>query len=495
MMKHVIKYFLLVASSFLWIACASSVMKISVSNDIINHGYIGNGVEWDPYDEAESWGTAISDSDWETLFNRLDYMRPPYIRCMINSPYRYYDKSNGKYDRLRHLGSIVRLLKYCTERGISVVFGEYNPPTFEMKQDQKWIDMSVDYLNYLVNDLHLTCIKYFVIFNEPDGNWAATDGDYILWKDMLFRFYKKMKEYPGLVEKVKFAGPDVVAEYRNPHSDKDTEGWIRQTVTDADSIIGLYDVHAYPGQFEVRHGDYVSLLDKYRKHIPQGKKIVLGEAGYKYSSKEDASLIAESKRRLVNHPFTKGSDCNMLCYDYFYGLDIPLLAMKVMNAGFSGMAMWMLDDAMHSNGDSGVPKDIKVWGLWNILGKEVFGKPDEENIRPCFYSWSLMCRYFPAMTDILRIETTDGEEDVYAVAGKYQDKLSVAIVNFGVKDKMLQIKLPFAMNHVKQFSYSKDSMAVDENHFPVPSFNYEKPISEFKGKLKAQSFMLLTNVE
>ena len=53
------------------------------------------------------------------------------------------------------------------------MYGEYNPPTWDMKQDQKWVDMSVDYLNYLVNDLGFSCIKYFVIFNEPDGKGDA----------------------------------------------------------------------------------------------------------------------------------------------------------------------------------------------------------------------------------------------------------------------------------------------------------------------------------
>lgn len=78
----------------------------------------------------------------------------------------------------------------------------------------------------------------------------------------------------------------------------------------------------------------------------------------------------------------------MLCYDYFYGLDMPLLAMEVMNGGYSGMAVWMLDDAMHSSGDSGKTEDVKIWGMWNILGEEVFNKPDEEQIRPWFYTWS-----------------------------------------------------------------------------------------------------------
>lgn len=86
----------------------------------------------------------------------------------------------------------------------------------------------------------------------------------------------------------------------------------------------------------------------------------------------------------------------MLCYDYFYGLDIPLLAMEVMNNGLSGVAAWMLDDAMHSNGDSGRTEDVKIWGMWNILGEEVFGDASQEELRPWYYTWSLMCRHFPA---------------------------------------------------------------------------------------------------
>lgn len=422
-------------------------------------------------------------------------MRPPYIRCMINSPYRYYNKETGSYDRNRHLESLVRLLQYCTDRHICVIFGEYNPPSFEMRQDQKWIDMSVDYLNYLVNERHLTCIKYFVIFNEPDGDWAAPNGDYLLWKDMLFRFHRKMKEYPGLIEKVKLAGPDVVTEYKNPHSDYDSKEWVSHTAADADSIIGIYDVHAYPGQKEVRKNDYVSFLSGYKDCIPKQKQIVLGEAGYKYWRKEDAELMKEYNRRLMGHPFTKGSDCNMLCYDFFYGIDMSLLAMKVMNAGFSGVAMWMLDDAMHSNGDSGKPQDIKIWGLWNILGEEVFGHKEEENLRPCFYPWSLMCRYFPADTNIMRIRTDSYGQNIYAVAGVYNGKMTVAVVNYGEKDQYVHIRLPFAVHGAVRYSYAKNQMKVNGEGFPEPTDRYHTPITYLREKMSAQSFILLTNIE
>ena len=40
----------------LWLvsACTSQeVVEITVSPEVTNAGYIGNGAEWDPYDEAE----------------------------------------------------------------------------------------------------------------------------------------------------------------------------------------------------------------------------------------------------------------------------------------------------------------------------------------------------------------------------------------------------------------------------------------------------------
>jgi hypothetical protein len=266
------KLIIILSASILLSACAAKdELMVVVSSDTISSGYIGNGVEWDPYDESEAWGSPISEEDWKKLFSRIDFMQPGYVRCMINSPYRYYDPATGKYDKNRNIESISRLLQYCTERNITVVYGEYNPPDWSMKDEQKWVDMSVDYLNYLVNDRNFNCIRYFVIFNEPDGDWASTDGDYELWKSMLIRFRNKINEYPGLSEKVKFAGPDVVVGYKNPASLYNATGWIKQTAEDVDSLIGLYDVHAYPGQSEVRKGDYAEILSAHKQAVPENK--------------------------------------------------------------------------------------------------------------------------------------------------------------------------------------------------------------------------------
>ena len=60
---------MILSCMLLWLvsACTSQeVVEITVSPEVTNAGYIGNGAEWDPYDEAEAWGASVSDKDWET---------------------------------------------------------------------------------------------------------------------------------------------------------------------------------------------------------------------------------------------------------------------------------------------------------------------------------------------------------------------------------------------------------------------------------------------
>ncbi len=476
------------------LSCTSvSQVELTVTDNVINADYIGNGAEWDPYDEALAWGSQVSDEDWAKLFSRLDYMRMGYVRCMINSPYTYYDAATGEYDRERNIESLKKLLGYCQENDIHVVYGEYNPPVWEMKDSQKWVDMSVDYLNYLVNGLGFTCIKQFVIFNEPDGNWASTNGDYDLWLSMAKRFDAKMAEYEGLKEKVNFAGPDVVMSYRNPASKFNTEGWVAQTAKDIDNLIGVYDVHAYPGQAEVRDGSYAKKLRSIKAQVPEGKKVVLGEAGYKYQSDpRDSHLWKEYQRRCENHPFTKGSDCNMLVFDYFYGLDMPLLAMEAMNNGFSGLAVWMLDDSMHSNWDSGKTEDVKIWGMWNILGEEVFGDASLEEVRPWYYSWALMSRYFPKGSDVVAVEGVEVDGIRY-VAGMKDGEYSFAAVNVSDKDIVLDVAFPAAVEDASLYLYQEGNLLYD-GEYPAPVKTGIEG-GKITLELPAQTFVLLTEMK
>lgn len=434
-------------------------LRVSVSDAVLQSSYLGNGVEWDPYDEAPGWGVEVSDADWKKLTARMDFLRPGFIRCMIGGQNLYYD--HGTYDRERNAEPLLKLLAYCQERGIEVLFGEFNPPDKSLKADPAWVKMSVDYLDWLVQEKGFDCIRHFIIFNEPDGDWATPEGDYAFWKFMMERFHQEMALHPGLLDKVSLAGPDLVVEYRNPASAYDAPGWVAQTAADLDSLVGLYDIHAYPGQQQVRSGAFADLLQEYR--IPEGKRLVLGEAGYKYWREEDAALQAENDRRAAASPYTQGTDSQMLCGDFFYGLDLSVLAMDVMNGGVSGMAVWMLDDALHAGGDS--PRNLKVWGFWNILGEELFGDPSLETPKPSFYGWALMSRFFPAGCDILRVEAPPAE-GLRMAAAVLDGRHTLAVVNFSDTDRNLEVHLP--LSGAVRYEYVEGVCPADADGMPVP---------------------------
>ena len=454
------KRFWLVVMVMLACGCSRTErLRVSVSDAVLQSSYLGNGVEWDPYDEAPGWGVEVSDADWKKLTARMDFLRPGFIRCMIGGQNLYYD--HGTYDRERNAEPLLKLLAYCQERGIEVLFGEFNPPDKSLKADPAWVKMSVDYLDWLVQEKGFDCIRHFIIFNEPDGDWATPEGDYAFWKSMMERFHQEMALHPGLLDKVSLAGPDVVVEYRNPASAYDAPGWVAQTAADLDSLVGLYDIHAYPGQQQVRSGAFADLLQEYR--IPEGKRLVLGEAGYKYWREEDAALQAENDRRAAASPYTQGTDSQMLCGDFFYGLDLSVLAMDVMNGGVSGMAVWMLDDALHAGGDS--PRNLKVWGFWNILGEELFGDPSLETPKPSFYGWALMSRFFPAGCDILRVEAPP-MEGLRMAAAVLDGRHTLAVVNFSDTDRNLEVHLP--LSGAVRYEYVEGACPADADGLPVP---------------------------
>lgn len=97
-------------SFFLLASCRRADIVLKVTEEVINYDYIGNGAEWDPYDEAIAWDADLSDEDWNELFARVDRMRPGYVRCMINSPYLYWDASSRSYEKTRNVQKICRFL-------------------------------------------------------------------------------------------------------------------------------------------------------------------------------------------------------------------------------------------------------------------------------------------------------------------------------------------------------------------------------------------------
>ena len=471
---------------------AEIVVKTS---EIINANYIGNGVQWDPYPQAyKFWNQPISEQDWETLYNRLNVMKPSFVRVVYDAYDKYADGNEDAYNPERFIEGLEKVLQYCQDNNITVMlgnwgYGQVNPNNGGSIFENR-IENAAKYLDFLVNTKGFTCIKYYNTVNEPNLGGSATEGNYELWKNTTLFFYDKMLER-NLESKVKLAGPDIAV--FNLSTDIQ---WITKSVNDFGNKIGIYDIHTYPSKGSMFSGEYENVLKTVKDNIPTGTEIIIGEFGFKYetgNSNLDKELANENSNNINSNP-NIAKDSNTLVKTFEHGVDIISLTMKIVNAGYSGSINWGLDDAMHSGTTSGT--DLKTWGFWNILGNELFNNPDDENLRPHFYTYSLLTRYMQNGTKVFKVDVPR-RTGLDAIAVEKDGKYMIAINNIHKDDYeiMLSIDNLAELNELKQFLFKKENRKQDANGYPLP----EKENMSFKSGEKltiaGQTLVLLTNMD
>src|SRR5690606_12417049 len=183
-------------------------LRIS-SIPISNIPFVGIGPQWGGYDNIQSWtgSDTFNESDWQKLKERVSFMRPGLIRIMTAQGWNYY--RNGQYDPEISAGVLFKILDFCEEKGISVMYGEWGEPALANNQvDEAWIDRSTDFLKYLLETKKYTCLKYYNMCNEPAGSWSSIGGNYQLWQDTYDVIFRKMSE-KGLMKKIEVIASDV----------------------------------------------------------------------------------------------------------------------------------------------------------------------------------------------------------------------------------------------------------------------------------------------
>lgn len=478
----------------------------------LNFTFIGHGVQWSAYPHADSneaeWGFLMTDMKWEELYKRLDFVNPHIIRVMDVSTWRYYkglDESGSPIldFNTQEVKSLYKLLDYCQKRNIPVLFGEWGAPglwnldesipEIERADDPRWIKMITKYLNHLIIEKGYTCIKYYNLVNEPNGYWASTDGDWEQWQTG-YRLLAKELETTGLNKYVTLSGPDAVTQWDHPKHPKKAHDWVYSTVTDLDTITGLYDFHIYADQDLIRSGNFISYLQPFTSEINKTKKpMVLGELGMKYSG----ALKEENKKRGEADPYAGPDDSSMFVYDYFYGVDMADAAIQSMLAEVGGAIAWDLDDAMHTVGDLGEKNQLKKWGMWNILAEEFGNLEADKTPRPWSYTWALLCNTFPPGSDIFKPEFSIKNDSIRAVASIKEDVFSMAFVNQSDASKLIEIKsdLGWSKKGLFLYEYSEDNRPVNAEGFPVVTRRVDFKPQGFTLSLKENSVVFISSIE
>lgn len=438
-------------------AC-DAVVRID-ADSIINRGYIGNGVQWDPYALDYGQGRVeISDADWAKLYDRLDFMQPAFVRIMTNTASVVRD---GRLDPERGFEHLAHLLDYCRSRGVTVMFGDWGGSLMDARTgtvDYPMLDLAAAYVAHLVHEKGYDCIRYYNLVNEPNGFWSAADGNFDLWARGVAYFRGRL-DAGGLAGKVELVGPD--AAIWGP----DEAWWVSRSRDELGDGIGLYDIHTYPSKCTVNSGEYARILRAYRREVPAGKKIVMGEIGFKFVEPADSALQAENLRRAAAHPNASLEDSQMFVYDYMYGTDMADALFQTIQAGYSGCIAWMLDDAMHAKE---APDKLKIWGFWNIFGDEIFGSA-EERVRPWYYAWSLLCRTLRPGSDFCAV-SVQGAAGIKAVAAVKAGRRTVAVVNVSREPRRVRIECPLwgRLERVLRYRYGEGLMRTEGDHVLLP---------------------------
>lgn len=472
-------------------SCSSKEQDTTIlinTEEIINNCYIGNGAQWDPYQLDYGKGKLdISEADWKKLYDRLDFMRPQFIPIMVNTS-SFVDK--GNFIPERNMDVLFRMLDYCQSRNVTVMLGDWGWSvihTREAKINDRNLRYAAETVDYLIRKKGYSCIRYYNLINEPNGYWAATNKSYTLWASSVRQFYQDMEKL-GLSGEVGIVGPDIAI------WNQSETWWVDSCAVQLDKEIELYDIHTYPSKITVNSGEFAEIISAYEKSVPKGKKIVMGEIGFKFVEDADSLYLKENIRRAKAKPHASTEDSQMFVYDYMYGTDMADALIQTMNAGFSGSVAWMLDDAMHSNE---APDKLKIWGFWNIFGEEYFGA-EEENVRPWYYAWSLLTRYMPAGSRIYKTEMTGESAVKVAVAGK-EDKYMIALVNVSRSPQTVKMKSNTlsSLPDCKKFIYSDGALKTDGDHILLP--NEENLIINFgKGEavvMPPESLIVYTNYD
>lgn len=480
-------------------------INVVINEEVITESYIGNGAQWGGYDILPAWinASTLSEADWAQMAQRIEFMRPPIVRIMISPGWNYLGEKMS-YDSSKSEGMLFPILDFCQANNIAVQFGEWghmgtkipNKKSIEKLKAQgkeipeptvnlKWVALSTRFMCELVKERNYSCIKYFTAVNEPNGNWSSIKGRKELWAEVVRLLYESYNE-AGLTDHFTFMAPDIAV-----WNTKEM-GWFDLCNGALSSIVGAYDLHSYPSRNDLHSGKYREMLRGYRQNTPADKALIIGELGFKEKEKEELGKL--NAQRIAADPFAS-PDSQMSIYDASYAIDMADATMQAIEEGLAGVIYWSMDDAMYNVDGTQQSTKLKRWGLWNSVGEELCKNPEDEALRPWYFTCSLLCRFLPAGCSIREV-VLPVDSNVRAICSVLNGRYTIALLNSGNDDVTVQITLRGGTKmEMQHFSFAEDAPPADF----MPVMN-DKAITidltkSFRCELQRRSFQLFTNIK
>jgi hypothetical protein len=404
-------------------------------------------VELDPYDSFRP-----TPAQWSLTLQRLDFMRPGFLR-VVEPAYDYFAGYDAFHNpQYRWNGTDVQqlrtILDYAESRGITVVLGDWGNPM--IGGDPR---IPADFLQQLHDTYGYTDIKYYNVINEPNNGVGCP---FACWTKMVKALSAEFTSL-GLNSWLQLVGPDNASDWDDSAAARaldqtsglDTDNpiggdsWVTETLRAIPGLIGAYDSHRYATVWGIEQGvdadqmrarrEQISNVDSPTKPYFEGE---VGMSAIQVSpfTVRNRELPLRSLAPLMDpsaHTSAAFVDSQAHIRQFAYGVWMGDLMLQAIASGVSGASAWDLDDAMHV-GDGYGSQNLKQWGFWNSLAGQDGYPASDLDLRPWFYSWSVLARSFPAGSQPLAIPST-GVAGLRVAAAKVATgrryALSFAVVN------------------------------------------------------------------
>mgnify|MGYP006281916155 CR=1 FL=1 len=411
------------------------------ADSVVCRSFLGFGAEWDPYYRQKSGDVPrVSDEDWEKITERIRYMKPPILRMMMLLRW-CYDGENYRWDKLA-MKRLYRHLDVCQEQGVDVILTEWvirgwgSVPGITNVADPAYAEAIGTYLDHLVNEKGYSCIKYLILINHPNHSSAGWPS----WRQGARNVAEQLRSR-GLDDEIILLGSDAGGRGHLP--------WHTRAVDQLGDTLGGYSIHWYAPDSQVRPGELESFFAERWNYAwrndPRGrnKPMLVTEAGMR-----DGAVPPASNRNI---------------HTYRYGLFMADYAVQAARAGSSSVLAWMLDDNSHQN---------FRWGLWSDSSKGL-------KLRPWFYTWSLLTRYFPQGCTVYSPEQPGEALRVLAAKTGARDDWTFCLVNRAEEPAKVRLRVPGGgSTTLRRYVYSRDKAPEDSRGFPVPVAEREANLGE-----------------
>lgn len=406
------------------------MLPITVTaNNMVNSDFIGFGAEWD---SASYDACGVTDEDFKVIADRVRWMRLPVVRTMMLLRWCYRDGKEFDWNS-REMQLLYRHLDVCQKENITVFLTDWGceswtkVPGIENMVDPKYSRAIGEYMDYLINTRNYTCIKYFILVNEP--NYEVRDFD--RWKQGI-QMVRDEFQRRGLDKQVAFAGSD----------ESNAQEWHERAVNDLSGLLGAYDVHLYASDAMVRPGKLEDFFRTHWTYVTEhdanaaGKPCIVGEAGM--------------------NDFARHPAINDMIDSFGYGLFMADYAVQAVRAGSAAVCAWQLDD----NGHEGF-----AWGMW-------YNARNGLALRRWYYPWALLARYVPKGSKIYRPDRVN--EDWRLLISEFPveggaSSWTFTIVNRGDAPLETSVQVPGSgKKTLKRFLYSHADCPASREGYPSP---------------------------